>query len=386
MSYPSETSRVALLLTNRLVEVDAQPFTAREYWSLVDRVDDLAMLLGASAADLAEIVGSVEEAERVRTLLGATTAFAFEQERLEEGGIAVLSSLDDRFPTKLRQRLGPACPPFLLAAGPIDWLDGEALGVVGSRDASEEILGVADAAAAAAVDAEWAVISGLARGVDQAAMKGALDRGGRVIGVPAEGIRRTARNAEVRRHVHAGDLCIVSPYGPDAPFTSGTAMGRNKIVHAISTNTLVVATTEGERRHLGGRQGIARPRLLRALRVGWPGRTAGQRGTGAPRRVSGEGRRRRAPDRGTPALTASHAVLLTAPNGPDNVAGSAPLREGRRVVGARVEAEGGVQGAGGPLDVGGRHDDRDADRRGRDHLDVDPLVGERAEHLRRHAR
>ena len=245
MSHPSETSRVALLLTNRLVEVDAQPFTAREFWSLVQRVDDLAMLLGVSESDLVGIVGSPEEAERVRTLLGATTAFAFEQERLEEGGIAVLSSFDDPFPSVLRQRLGSACPPFLLVAGPIDWLDGHALGVVGSRDASEEILGVADAAAAAAVNAGWAVVSGLARGVDQAAMKGALDRGGRVIGVPAEGIRRTARNAEIRRHVHAGDLCIVSPYGPDAPFTSGTAMGRNKIVHAIATSTLVVATTEG---------------------------------------------------------------------------------------------------------------------------------------------
>ena len=201
MSSPSETSRVALLLTNRLVEVDAQPFTAREYWTLVERVEDLATLLGVSASDLVQIVGSVEQAERVTTLLGASTAFAFEQERLEEGGIAVLSSADGRFPTTLRQRLGNACPPFLLVAGPIDWLDGNALGVVGSRETSDEMLAVADAAAAAAVNAGWAVVSGLARGVDQAAMKGALDRGGRVIGVPAEGIRRSARNAEIRRHV-----------------------------------------------------------------------------------------------------------------------------------------------------------------------------------------
>ena len=54
---------------------------------------------------------------------------------------------------------------------------------------------------------------------------------------------------------------------------------------------------------------------------------------------------------------------------------------GAGVVLAGVEPERGVQGARGALEVGGGGDDADADRRRRDHLDVDALVGERAEHL-----
>jgi len=73
-------------------------------------------------------------------------------------------------------------------------------------------------------------------------MAGALDAGGVVVGVPAEGITRASRNAEVRRRVHDGELCIASPYAPSSPFRAGNAMGRNKIVYALSRVTFVVSS------------------------------------------------------------------------------------------------------------------------------------------------
>jgi predicted Rossmann fold nucleotide-binding protein DprA/Smf involved in DNA uptake len=149
---------------------------------------------------------------------------------------------DDGFPDVLRERLGTACPPFLLVAGPTKWLATPGLGVVGSRDASEESLDAAKRSAEMAVERGWPVVSGLARGVDQVAMAAALESGGVVVGVPAEGIRKVSRNAEIRRRVHEGELCIASPFGPDAPFQAGNAMGRNKIVYALSTVTFVVSS------------------------------------------------------------------------------------------------------------------------------------------------
>src|SRR5690606_3025549 len=109
---------------------------------------------------------------------------------------------------RLRKRLGDACPPFLLVAGSVAWLDRQSLGVVGSRDADESGLDLARRAAVLAVEHGWQVVSGLARGVDHEAMAAAHGAGGAVIGIPAEGIVRAARNAEVRRRVHAGELCI----------------------------------------------------------------------------------------------------------------------------------------------------------------------------------
>ncbi len=94
-------------------------------------------------------------------------------------------------------------------------------------------------------DANDAVLSGLARGVDQVAMAGALDVEGVVIGVPAEGITKASRDSEIRRRVHQGELCIASPYAPGAPFQAGNAMGRNKIIYALSHVTFVVSSDEG---------------------------------------------------------------------------------------------------------------------------------------------
>jgi predicted Rossmann fold nucleotide-binding protein DprA/Smf involved in DNA uptake len=234
--------RAALLLTNRLVALDVRPFAAREFWALSERVD-LGSLIDQPAAAVAELAGvDAGEADRICALLDAATAFAFEQERLADGGVALVSALDPAFPASLRERLGSACPPFLLVAGPAEWLSRPMLGVVGSRDVSADALAVAARAAAAATDAGWPVVSGLARGVDQAAM----DAAGEAVGIPAEGILRAARSADVRRRVHAGELCLASPYAPNAPFTAANATGRNKLIYALAQVTLVVAAEHGK--------------------------------------------------------------------------------------------------------------------------------------------
>ena len=244
MPHSPDSARAALLLTNRLVPLEAKPMTAREFWQLVEHVDPADL----EHEDVAGITGRLDglplDATRLRTLLDAATALSFEQERLRDGGVELISAIDHRFPGGLRERLGTACPPFLLVAGPIDWLSRPGLGIVGSRDAADEALDATRRAAELAVEAGWPVVSGLARGVDQVAMAAALDAGGVVVGVPAEGISRAARSAEVRRRVHAGELCIASPYAPDAPFRAGNAMGRNKIVYALSQVTFVVSSDE----------------------------------------------------------------------------------------------------------------------------------------------
>jgi predicted Rossmann fold nucleotide-binding protein DprA/Smf involved in DNA uptake len=230
-----------LLLTNRLVPLDVRPLTAREFWSLAARVD-VGLLLDEPASVVAHLASvDAVEASRICTLLDAATALSFEQERLADGGVVLVSALDPAFPASLRARLGAACPPFLLVAGPLEWLSRPLLGVAGSREASAEGLQIARQAAAVAGKAGWPVVSGMARGIDQAAM----DAAPQAVGVPAEGILRAARNADVRRRVHAGSLCLASPYAPNAPFSAGNAMARNKLIYALAQVTLVVAAELG---------------------------------------------------------------------------------------------------------------------------------------------
>lgn len=270
----TDASLAALLLTNRIVDVGAKPLSAGEFWSMCTAVDDPSRLIGMSANDIAETVSvSADDAERYAALLGAGTAFAFERERLEQEGVRLISAIDDAFPERLRHRLRDACPSFLLVGGPREFLDLDAIGVVGSRDASPEALEVAASTSAVATATGMAVVSGLARGIDQAAMTAALDARVPAIGVSPEGIRVAARSPEIRRRAHAGELCIVSPYGPSMRFTAGGAMGRNKIIYALADVTLVVCADSGS----GGTWEGAREALRRRFgRVAvWTGEGAG---------------------------------------------------------------------------------------------------------------
>jgi predicted Rossmann fold nucleotide-binding protein DprA/Smf involved in DNA uptake len=268
-----DTSLAALLLTNRIVDVGVKPLSAGEFWALHRTIDDASVLMGMTAEAIAAAASvPLNEAERYAALLGAGTAFAFERERLEEEGVRLISAVDDSFPTRLRQRLRDACPAFLLVGGPADFLDLDAVGVVGSRNAPPEALEVAVSTARVAAASQWAVVSGLARGIDQAAMAAALEVGAPVVGVPSEGIRVVARNPEIRRRVHSGELCVASPYAPTMRFTAGNAMGRNKIIYALADVTLVVCSDSGS----GGTWEGARESMRRNF-----GRVAVWRGAGA---------------------------------------------------------------------------------------------------------
>ena len=116
MKPSRETSRAALLLTNRLVKTDAKPMTAREFWGVVDRVEDLSILLHLDVGDLVEKLSfDADDAARIRALLDASTALAFERERLEEGGISLVSVFDESLPARAaratRDRVSAVPPP-----------------------------------------------------------------------------------------------------------------------------------------------------------------------------------------------------------------------------------------------------------------------------------
>jgi predicted Rossmann fold nucleotide-binding protein DprA/Smf involved in DNA uptake len=103
-------------------------------------------------------------------------------------------------------------------------------------------------------------------------MAAALRSGGQVVGVPTEGLRRVGRRPDVRQPVLDDRLTLASPYSPDAGFTAGNAMGRNKLIYALADVTLVVASDDGR----GGTWGGA----VEALRRGF-GRVAAWTGPGA---------------------------------------------------------------------------------------------------------
>jgi predicted Rossmann fold nucleotide-binding protein DprA/Smf involved in DNA uptake len=242
MPNHSNASLAALLLTQRLVETDAAPLKASEYWSLLERIDEPERLMGLDAAAIASTTGvNTELAERVVHRLDSATAFAFQLDEASQTGLRLISSFDEEYPQSLVERLGKGAPPLLYLVGPPELLRGRLLGVVGSRQVTESGAGVARKAAMAAVAHGVGVVSGAAKGVDQLAMWAALDSGGVAVGVLADSLTRATRDPEIRRAIAEDRLCLCTPFKPTSGFTVATAMARNKIIYVLSEATLVVA-------------------------------------------------------------------------------------------------------------------------------------------------
>jgi predicted Rossmann fold nucleotide-binding protein DprA/Smf involved in DNA uptake len=218
-------------------------------------------LLGLTAEQIAEQVGLGEDqAARVAALLGRGGPIAIELERLASRGIWTSTLLDETYPSKLRDRLANKVPPLLFGAGDIGIANQGGIAIIGSRDADSDALEFTASLAKAAARGGLTVISGAARGIDSTAMSGALDEGS-AVGVLADALESRIREPQVRLWLADGQLCLVTPYAPDSAFSVGAAMGRNKLIYAMSDVALVVSASEGR----GGTWSGA----VEALASGW---------------------------------------------------------------------------------------------------------------------
>lgn len=259
MARRADASLAAILLTQRLVDASGEPFRAREYWALLDQVDDVGALLGQPVDALTDTLGDAPLATRIVRRFDAATSVAFELEQLDQHGIQVVTSFDDGYPTRFVESLGTAAPPVLHVVGPIDLLDGPGLGVVGSREISPEGAEVARNAARLAVEHGWNVVSGASPGVDRVALDATLEAGGQSAALLADSLLRVTREPPVRSAVSTGRLCLATPYSPVAAYTVVNARGRNKLIYAASDMTLVVAA-DGDRdtTHAGAAEALER--------------------------------------------------------------------------------------------------------------------------------
>jgi DNA processing protein len=93
-----------------------------------------------------------------------------------------------------------------------------------------------------AAKARRTIISGGAKGIDRAAMHGALLADGDVAGVMGDSLERAALARDNREPLMEGRLVLISPYDPAAGFNVGHAMQRNKVIYALADAGLVVTS------------------------------------------------------------------------------------------------------------------------------------------------
>jgi len=163
-------------------------------------------------------------------------------EHWQARAIWVFSRFDEEYPRRFTDRLLENAPAVIYGCGNTELLYSGGLAVVGSRHVDEDLIDYAMAIGRLSALADRIVISGGAKGIDQAAMRGALDSGGKVCAVLSDSLERTAMNRENRNLLLGGQLVLISPYDPASSFNVGNAMQRNKLIYALSDAALVVSS------------------------------------------------------------------------------------------------------------------------------------------------
>jgi len=135
-------------------------------------------------------------------------------------------------------------PPILTARGDATLLRRPSVAVVGARNASAAAVKLSRDFSTALAAMGYAVISGLARGIDAAAHRGALagmDEGGGTVGVIASGIDITypPENAELQEQVAQQGL-LIAEMPPGTEPLARHFPHRNRIIAGLATGTLVV--------------------------------------------------------------------------------------------------------------------------------------------------
>ena len=170
-------------------------------------------------------------------------AFAREMERLQTTEIRVTTLGEADYPEALRWI--PEPPPVLYIWGTLRYEDSLAVAVVGSRKPSPYGQLVAQRLSTELAQYGFAVVSGLARGVDSLAHQGALQAGGRTIAVLGSGIN-VVYPPEHRRLYEAihEQGAVVSEFPFDTKPDRWNFPRRNRIISGLTLGTLVVEASD----------------------------------------------------------------------------------------------------------------------------------------------
>ena len=221
-----------------------KPLTQAEYTSLVRWLLSVAMrpcdlLQNTNVADAA--AGANIDKQRLESLLNRGVQLGFAVEEWQRNGVWIISRSDLDYPARYKKHLKDKAPPILFGVGERSLLAGGGLGIVGSRNVDKEGESFTRHVTELCALNGLPVVSGGARGVDQIAMNASLDAGGTTIGIVAENLLKKSLERSARHAISNGRLLLISPYHPNARFTVGTAMARNKLIYAMADYGLVVS-------------------------------------------------------------------------------------------------------------------------------------------------
>lgn len=160
--------------------------------------------------------------------------------RAEKMHVRIVTAVDPDYPPQLKEIASP--PLALYVVGDVAALSQAGVAIVGTRRATPYGRETAERLASGLAGRGWAVYSGLARGIDAAAHRGALLAGGVTVGVLGGALDRffPEENRDLARQMVEGRGAVVSEFPFGRPPDVQTFPQRNRIVSGLSRGVVAV--------------------------------------------------------------------------------------------------------------------------------------------------
>ena len=197
-------------------------------------------------AGLTELEGAGMPAAAAQFCADGRALRAAEDEvsRVEDAGGTYLTFDDEDYPSRLREIFDP--PPVLWIRGDPGLLERPGIAIVGTRHPSPYGAGMAEKLARDLALRRMVILSGMARGVDTAAHKGALEAGGKTVAVWGTGIDVVypKENKRLAEQIVMSGGTVVSEF-PMGTFPAPQNFPiRNRVLSGISVGVLVIEAGE----------------------------------------------------------------------------------------------------------------------------------------------
>ena len=198
----------------------------------------------ATVRELAEKAGSVVAAwaayPKKVSRTGGEVDWEAEFAKAAKFGVEIVTPADAAYPPMLRN--APGAPLALYVKGDVKALSKPMVAMVGTRRATAYGRELANRLSYDLCKAGWAIVSGLALGIDGEAHRGALDAGGVTVGVIGSGLDMffPEENRELAREMAKKGGAVVSEFPFGRPPDRETFPIRNHVVAALSRGVVAV--------------------------------------------------------------------------------------------------------------------------------------------------
>lgn len=241
---------------------------------------DPTQCFSASPAELERVEGLHRDVIDRLVNFSAWVEVDEELRRVRAAGIEIVRFTSPSYPGRLRMIADP--PPFLYVKGAVVAEDENAIGIVGSRSASDYGLRMARDLARGLASLGFTVVSGMARGIDGAAHESALRAGGRTIAILGSGVERPyppEHEGLYRRISEQGAVVSEFPVGTRPMAFNFPA--RNRLISGLSLGVVVVEATEKSGSLITAAMALEQGREVFAV----PGEAGASRSRGAHRLI-----------------------------------------------------------------------------------------------------